>query len=66
MGSTLRWVELASQIRYKDWEIAVGEDACGYCGQKDRNYLQVSWRGPCTTTGETKRHTGRKWRLSET
>lgn len=63
--STLRFVELGNQLRYKNWEFRIGVDSCGYCDHHGRNWLQVVWKGPCTETGETCNHQGRKWMLSE-
>lgn len=48
---------ILNEIRYKDWELHVGQD-------ESRLFLQVQFQGRCTVTGAEETQYGRKWLLS--
>jgi hypothetical protein len=51
------FLNLLADVSFGDWTFSVGEDG-------DRLYLQLKFEQPCTTTGEHKPWSGRKWFLS--
>lgn len=50
-------LEITQAIRYKNWELVLGFDGT-------RPFIQWVFTAPCSTTGEVKRWTCRKWHLS--